>query len=62
MKYFSQSYKTKRGAEVRADFENKRQRPDVNQYHYSAARDELTKGWKVERSVVPGYKTTLKES
>lgn len=56
MKYFSQSYKTKKGAEVRAAFENKRQRPDVRQYQYSAARDELTKGWKVERSVVNGKK------
>lgn len=51
-KYFSQSYATKKGAQKRAEFENKRARPDIRQYTYSIAKEETGKGWRVERSVV----------
>ena len=51
-RYFSQSYKTKKGAQLRADFENKRARPNVSQYHHTIASEGKGKGWRVERSVV----------
>ena len=56
VKYFSQSYKTKKGAQLRADFENKRARPGVSQYNYSIASEGKGKGWRLERSVINGKK------
>ena len=43
-RYFSQSYKTKKGAQLRADFENKRARPGVSQYNYSIASEGKGEG------------------